>query len=74
MGVGSLADPLTIAPATCNAAIQTAQPPDLQTYLRVGCSRPTVHLETLASPDTAEHLGEAVACAEVLNGGTSGAG
>ena len=51
------------------SCLRRATQPDLQTHLRVGCSRPTVHLEILASPDTAEHLGDAVACAEVLEGG-----
>ncbi|MFV1959188.1 MAG: AAA family ATPase, partial [Planctomycetota bacterium] len=40
--------------------------PDLPTHLRVGCSRPTVHLEILASPDTAEHLGDALDFADVV--------
>lgn len=54
------------ATAVVLAEISPDVRPSLQTHLRVGCSRPTVHLEILASPETAEHLGDALACAEVV--------
>ena len=53
------------APAVVLAEIAPDVRPDLPTCLRVGASRPTVHLELVAAPSTAPLLEAALAFADV---------